>query len=404
MSNQKTTQLTNVTSNEVASGDLIPIVDVSATTSPTGETKHISAGNLGLYLASTISPSYSPYKTSNGVWFDENVSGSSLDTACYSPSQSLSLTDFTLSVRGMFPSSHSVVDSSNRIIFGLGTNPTGSVEVGQSAYIGIAGDDLVGHIQGTAESRTATIPDFFLNYADKTTHITFVSLGDEAYFYINGTRITALIVESVTGSLGTIDTNHVILGQSRATNNVASTILEAQIWNVGLSSSGSLEAFFAGPHKDSTLVASYSPDNLNPEPSQWLDSVGKRHLLLPTSGVVVTSPRKEFSLRFDAATSEYLGNGNARNVLPENYILTSVVVSSSAKPLLTLGSTFDIPVTGSSGTGSFYNNRVAWTSASYGINNLELLPLGLSHADRSLVVSMSGDNVCSFNIQGYVRD
>jgi len=402
MSNQKTTQLTPMTPNEVASGDLIPIVDVSATSSPTGESKHIAAGNLGVYLADIISPSYAPYQVANGLWFDENVSGSSLDTVCYSPNTTIAVTDCSISIRGMFPASQSVVDTSHRVIFGIGTDPLNSAESANSAYIGKSGNDLVGYIHGATYAWQASIPDFFTNYADKSTHVMLVNLSDTPYLYVNGALASTIL--SGSGAVGTISATNVIMGQSRSTNNVAGVIYEGQIWNRALNISGSTELFFGGSRRDSSLISSYIPNTLNPEPSQWLDSVGTNHLLLPTSGMKVTNPRKEFNLRFAVTSSGYLGNGNDRDVLPENYILTNATVSSSAKPLITLGSDITSPVTGSSGTGSFYNNRVAWVSASYGINVLDILSLGAAHEDRKLFVSMSGDNVCSFDLQGYIRN
>jgi hypothetical protein len=401
--NTKTTGLNNILPSEVAAGDMIPFVDVSATTSPTGETKHITAGNLGLYLASVISPSYSPYQTSNGLWFDESVVGNTNNLTCYSPFRSLGTGDFSLSVRGMFASSHSVSDSSHRVIFGVGPSPVTSAQQGNSAYIGIVNSDLVGYMNDGTIAKTATIPNFFNGYWDKTTHITFVNSGGYPYFFINGSAV-ASSVTNPSASLGAISSSYVVMGQSRGTNNVACTIFEAQIWSRALTPSGSLELFFSGPKADSTLLASYIPTNLNPEPSQWLDSRGRYHLLLPVSGALATNPRKEFNLRFFVSSSGYLGNGTARDVLPRNYVLTSAVVSSSAKPLLSLGSSPTAPSTGSSGTGSFFNNRVASVSASYGINTLELLTLGNAHADKTLFVTMSGDNVCSFDFQGYIRD
>lgn len=401
--NEKTTQLNKLLSGDVAPADLIPIVDVSATTSPTGETKNISTRDLAVYLVSTISPSYSPYQTANGLSFDEAIVGNSNQLCAYSPFPSLGTSNFTLSVRAMFPSSHSVSDGSHRVIFGVGSSPSNSAQQSNAAYIGISGSSLIGYINDGSSNKTSVVSDFFSSLWDKTVQITFVVQSRSGSFYINGVPTPSSVI-STGGVTNAISCSYVVMGQSRNTNNIACTIFEAQIWNRALNASGSIEAFFAGTKTDSSLLASYIPMNLNPEPSQWLDVRGKYHLLLPTSGATSTNPFKEFNLRFNASGSGYLGDGSARNVLPVNYVLTSAVVSSSAKPLLSIGSSPTAPITGSSGTGSFYNNRVSQVSASYGINTLELLSLGTAHADRTLYVNMASPTVCSFDFQGYIRD
>lgn len=404
--NQKTTQLNNLLQNNIVFGDLIPIVDVTATSSPTGETKHVQVGNLAIYLSDVISPTYSPYQVSNGLWFDENVVGNSSTTTCYSPFVSLGTAsnaphNFTLSVRASFPSSHSVVTSTPRIIFGVGPSPVNSAAQPNSAYIGQKNNDLIGSFNDPSYTVTATIPNFFINYADKTVHITLVNSSGYPTFYINGVAQPFILTSNVPTSsfLSGISSSYIMMTQGASTNNVACAIYDAQVWYRALNSSASLDAFFSGPKDDSTMLASYVSDNINY--SQWLDAKNSYHLLLPNTGSTIMSPRKEFNLRFFATASGYLGDGTVRPILPQNYVMTSAVVSSSAKPLLSIGSTSATPITGSCGTGSFYNNRVPWTSASYGINELTLLTTGISHPDQTIYVNMASASYCAFDFQGY---
>lgn len=53
MANKKISQLTSLTSASIASDDLFPIVDVSATSTPTGETKKLSVEDLHNYILNT---------------------------------------------------------------------------------------------------------------------------------------------------------------------------------------------------------------------------------------------------------------------------------------------------------------------------------------------------------------
>jgi hypothetical protein len=408
--NQKTTQLNNIFPTQLVVGDLVPIVDVTSTSSPSGETKHVTLGSLGVYLSEIISPIYAPYQTSNGLWFDESFVGNSLHTVCYAPFTSTVaetpyvLGNFTMAVRAMFPSSHSITDPLPRVIFGIGPSPTNSAGQPNSAYIGRINNDLIASISDSSFNTTATIPNFFLSYSDKTTHILFVNSGGAPAIYINGSLYSSFITTTLPGSsvLSGIPGNYVIMGQSRSTNNIACTIYEAQIWNRAMNISGSIEAFFAGPRIDPSLIASYIPSNLNT--IQWLDGADQYHLLIPTSGSVVTNPDKEFSLRFYATSSGYLGDGGVRNVLPLNYMLTDVAVSSIQNPIISIGSSISSSFPGSSITGSYYNNRVSTVKAVYQNNPLSILALGACHVDRTIYVNMIQPATCSIDFEGYIYD
>ena len=77
MSNQKTSHLRRVSGSQLVAGDLIPLVDVSENTSPTGETKAIYAGELAKYIVSggfaeLMLPLHG-YQSANGLAFDQTV-------------------------------------------------------------------------------------------------------------------------------------------------------------------------------------------------------------------------------------------------------------------------------------------------------------------------------------------
>ena len=103
MSNQKTTELRQLTSTEVAPGDWVPIVDVQEFTSPTGETKRITAKDLGEYIVSGGFVNYTVpqhgYQSSNGLSFAPNYAPvDDINMFCYGNASNLG-TDFSLTVR-----------------------------------------------------------------------------------------------------------------------------------------------------------------------------------------------------------------------------------------------------------------------------------------------------------------
>jgi hypothetical protein len=277
--------------------------------------------------------------------------------------------------------------------------------VGQanSAVIGILDDHLYGQITDGVSTDTLYVANFFTNNKNK---VFGVSIGKNTIgdfkLVVNG----GYIISSSGGATYGIANEYLSMGCGRDDSfNIEATIYEAHVFNGLLTDSASAELFYGGSNfGDIQLIASYIPNNLTQSPGQWLDSKGNHHILLSTTGSNSTNPKKDFSLRFYATASSYLGDGYPRDVLPENYVLTSCVVESDYKPLLAIGSTSTPSVTGSSGTGSWYDNRVPFTSASYGVNDMGLLALGVAHPDRTLYVAFSGSEYpCTFSFEGYIR-
>ena len=85
MANQKITDLRRLEAGDIAPGDLIPIVDVSGPdlSSPTGETKAMSAEALTLYVAnSSPNPGAVLGRPVAGLRFDGLASQSAEDRHC----------------------------------------------------------------------------------------------------------------------------------------------------------------------------------------------------------------------------------------------------------------------------------------------------------------------------------
>lgn len=405
MSNQKISELRRLTS--IAAGDLLPIVDVSDTsTAPTGETKKVLAGDLGAWLVNqgivNLAQPYQASQTSNGLHFDEGVSpNGSKETHCYTAFPNLG-NDFTVFIRAFVPSNFSQT-STPRALASFGPSATNMVGQANSAVIGIINDHLYAEIYDGITSDVLYVSNFFTNNQNK---VFGVSIGKntigEFKMNVNG----GYVISSSAGATYGIANEFMSLGCGRNDSfNIECTIYEAHVFNAMLTDSASAQLFYGGSNfSDPNLVASYIPDNLGQAPGQWMDAKGNHHILLSTTGSNATNPKKDFGLRFYVTASGYLGDGVARDVLPENYVLTSCVVASDYKPLLSVGSS-NIPSTsGSSGTGSWYDNRVPFTSASYGVNPLGILALGAAHNDRTLYVEFSGSAYpCTFSFEGYTR-
>ncbi len=150
MANQKTTELRTLTSTQVANGDWIPIVDVSELTSPTGETKKISAADLSEYIvsggfANFVVPQHG-YQSSNGLSFAANVAPlDELNMYCYGPAKNLGV-DFALTVKAFVPSDALLTDTGSRVLFGVGSQVVGMAENGSRAYIGVKSSSLIGYV------------------------------------------------------------------------------------------------------------------------------------------------------------------------------------------------------------------------------------------------------------------
>lgn len=401
MSNQKTTQLQRLFSNEVSPGDRLPIVDVSATTSPTGQTKEITAADLAAYIISSslTSPQFIP--ANNGLLFDGTFAPNG-DENLYAYASAPSLgTDFTLSVRAFVPAS-TTYSTASRAIFGAGQDFTQLIGSTNVAYIGIQNDNLIGVVNDGASEKTIAYPGFFTKFknAPFTATLTKDAAGT-ATLSINGYPYA-----SVFGLSGSLSTSFYSLGCGDATgvSNIPLVVYEAHVHDVALSSTAVRDSFFGGYISDD-VVSSYKVKNLNPIPSQWLDDAGNHHMLLPISGAKVVSPSKDFHLRFYATASGYLGNGTVRDVLPENYVLTDCFLYTAGAPTLSIGSSAATASMGDSGIFSWNNNRVPLVYAPYSRNNLPLLSLGVAHNDRSLYVFFSSSAApCTFSFEGYVSE
>ena len=408
MSNQKTTQLRQLLSTEVQPGDWVPIVDVSENTSPTGETKKISAVELATYIVSggllNISMPYQGWDSANGLAFDDTVPASD-NERCYGTISSLGA-NYTLAVRAYVPSTFST-DAGYRVLFGVGVgNQIADALAAHSAYIGIENNNLIAVVTNGAGSVVVlTYTNFFSLHTERTFNAVMTKdAGGDLSLYINGE-----FWSTVSGASASTSNTNVVMGNGRGAphENVQCTIYEAHIFNSVLSADTIRNMFYRGVDTtDSNLVASYNSNTLNGGPTQWLDCVGSNHLLLPTLGAKATNPGKRFILSFPiSGTSQYLGNGNQRNVLPAKYVITSCLVESAGKPLLSVGTTDALPPVSASGTGSWCNNRVALVSASYGVNPIGLLALGAAHADRSIYVYFSASAApCTFSFDGYIRN
>jgi hypothetical protein len=287
------------------------------------------------------------------------------------------------------------------VLFGVGTSNSSSIDGDNAFYVGIENSDLIGYYHSSGPNAVdVTIPGFFDSYFEKTVHVTLSVDNGSPKIYVNGVFASA-VSSSVTPH--SVNSSFIFMNQSTTSNNIKYVVYDAQVWNKALTDAEARSLFFAGPkNNDNLLIASYVANNLSA--TQWIDVKNKHHLLVPVNGAKPTEPPVEFNVRFFMTSSGYMGDGTSRDVLPEKYVLTSAMVSSSLAPLLSIGSSDTTPISGDSGLGSFNNNRVAWVSASYGINPLDLLTLGIAHPDKTLYVSMSSNIDCLFDFRGYLRD
>jgi len=405
MSNQKITQLRTISIGEVNPGDVIPIVDKSELTSPTGETKHVLINQLVDYVASAslnIGIPHQAFHSPNALFFDESyIPNGDINGYCYGKAPKID-ENFTLAVRGFVPST-STISPYERVVFGVSNSATQAVGQANSAYIAIVNNDLFGYVSDGVNSKMVSFPSFSLYYPDQPFFAAFTKdSGGVCQLYVNGT-----LYATASSGPTSITASYVNMGcgqTSPSSSNLSLGVYEAHIFSSSLSASEIKTLYYGGITKK-TVVASYKPKNLNPGPSQWLDDVGNNHLLIPVSGALATNPGKEFHLRFTATGSSYLGNGTKRNILPENYVLTDAFVYSQGSPLLSIGSSASMSSPGDSGVDSYNNNRVPMVSASYSRNNLPLLELGVAHKDRSLYVFFSSSAVpCTFSFEGYVSE
>ena len=403
MLNKQITHLRRLPYGEIVPGDLIPIVDTSSLLSETGETDYVTVLNLANYLLQNgfldLTGSYQGLQTANGLSFDESTSVIDDNYRCYGTMPALG-NAYSLFVKG-YISSDFTQDYVPRIIFGIGqsTTPVGGTN---ASYIGVVNSDLFVSVPGMSPS--LTYPSFFASSA----RAFYVGLTKDTTglvtLYING-----IAYATGSGTAFPVDTSVVVMGNGRVSaQNIKSVIYEAHVFNEALTPVQVSDLFYRGVDViDDNLISSYNSTTLNAGPTQWLDDVGPNHLSIPVTGALATNPSKRFILSFFTTASGYLGSDpiNGRNVLPDRYVLTSCVLESPGKPLLSIGSNSAPSFPGDNGTGSYWDNRVSFVSASYGVNPLKLLPLGIGHADKTIWVQFSSSiAACAITFDGYIRD
>jgi hypothetical protein len=348
-----------------------------------------------------------PHQTANGLAFDESITPADApyeqeNWRCYTEFPSIG-TEFSLAVRAFVPSSFNAAPT-EKVLIGVGTDLNDITGSAQCAYIGVQSYDLIGFTNDGTNTKLIVFPDYFLDFPNRAfeTIMTRDAAGTLTLF-LNSTAVGTL-----SGPITAITSSYLVLGNGSAYyNNLACTIYEAHVYTASLSEAQVNQIFYGGTKNSGDgLFASYKSINLNPGPTQWLDSVGNHHLLLPITGAYATNPDKEFSLRFHSdGSSSYLGNGTKRDVLPENYVLTDAFVYSTGSPLLSIGSSASVAGPGESAIDSWNNNRVPLTYAQYSRNNLPLIDLGVAHKDRSIYVFYSASAApCTFSFEGYVSE
>ena len=116
-----------------------------------------------------------------------------------------------------------------------------------------------------------------------------------------------------------------------------------------------------------------------------------------------TPPGSRFTLTFRINTSQLLMSGSSSDVLPANYVLTTAVLESSQRPLISIGTSNNTPPVSASITGSWTDNRVYITSCSYDVNYLEVSNYGAVHHQRSIWVQFHNgtDCPCTLSFDGY---
>lgn len=409
MSNQKISQLRRiVSSSQLVLGNIIPLVDVTENTSPTGETKGVYLKDLAEYVISggllDVALPTVPYQTANGLVFDQAIAPDiNLNYRCYAPYSSVG-TEFSIMVRAFIPTDI-ITESYARGIFGVGVDPNNFANGGNSAFIGVEDLDLFACVDdGVNPQRKVVFTNFLASHSNRTFEAILTrDSGGTLYFYVN-----TMLIGTLSGPVTDINNTYIGMGCGDSTlPNISCTVYEAHVFNSVLSQNDVTALFYGGiRNSDPRLVTSYTSQNLNPGPTQWIDSKGEDHLLLPISGAAASNPNKKFSLRFkNSGVSGYLGNGTERDVLPDKYVLTDAFVYSVGSPLLSIGSTSSVAPLGASGIDSCNNNRVPLTSASYSRNNLQLLELGVAHKDRSIYVFYSSSATpCTFSFEGYISE
>jgi hypothetical protein len=407
MSNQKTSRLRRLTSAEFALGDRVPVVDVSEETSPSGETKYTTMADIGTYVASggfvNWALPYQGYQYANGLAFDQSITPASDSQRAFGNIEAVG-SSFSIFVHGYVDSGLDETVVAKRSIFGVG--PTTSPTVGTQnnvAYVGITENHLFALVRNSVGAQAYIQYSNFFTTNTQRSFVAGVTKNDldNVTLYVNG---VAYASSSLTGS---VENTKVVMGNGSNEKNIKCTIYDAHILNRNLSAGEVTNLFYKGiDTTETSLIASYNGNTLNGGPTQWLDAVGSNHILLPTVGAHATNPGKRFILSFPTSgTSQYLGDGTQRDVLPAKYVLTSCIVESDGKPLLSVGSNSATSSVSSSGIGSYDDNRVALVSASYGVNPVGLLALGSAHADRSIYVYFSASAApCTFSFDGYIRN
>ena len=163
MSNQKTSELRRLSIDQLLLGDLIPIVDVSGSTSPSGETKAVTVSDFGQYILSgglaQIAATVYGHQTANGLKFSQEspYPAGDLNLYCYGAIDPLG-NQYSLMVRAFIPNDI-CTEISPRVLFGVGPFPSNVYSGSHAAYIGIEDYELVGGADSGVEPNKVVFPN-----------------------------------------------------------------------------------------------------------------------------------------------------------------------------------------------------------------------------------------------------
>lgn len=407
--NQKTTEFKKLYASNLTNNDLVSIVDVSSTVSPTGENVYTTIGELATSMVSMSYLDYEdvikvPVQIREGLHFDEAYApGADKANTVYGTHNSIVGTNMFIGVRCVLPSPQTSAISSDRIIFGLSDVQTGqATRQAHTVYIGINGTSLVGYASVASTSQLPiTYASFITNHSNSPVFIGLNKHGNVIDLYVGSKKVGTLDIGTSAQVFN--GTPRVIMGNGTTNyTNLNCVIGEAVVINRTVTEAeiASMATGIVSPLTSGT-TALYSGNGISQAPGQWIDFVGNNNLILPTSGVTVINKKSEFQLQFFVSGSGFVANG--QNILPSNYMLTRCVVSSSQAPILSVGTSATLPPVSASVFDSYVNNRVPFTHAKYGINNLPLNSIGAAHPLKTLYVHFSGSAYpCKITFNGVV--
>lgn len=371
----------------VSPNDLVPISDVLDMSAPMGVTKKIAVGSLNEYSAML-----NINKPNNGLMFDALVPGSDINNHCYAEAPSLG-TDYTISARiSISPYPKNKPTTQDKVIVGATDSVINSAGRSNSAYIGVNGIDLVFVIG----SSRIVYPSFLIQFSRCQSTVTLTRSSDgEAVAYVNAIPMNNWPTP-ITSFSGTpiVNNGYYILGGGVSNQpNLDMVVYEASVYGREISPDEAAR-LYTRKNPTTGLRSWYRSRSISDGPTQWLDSVGGSHFLLPLNGSKAMNPDKEFHLRFHSTSSGYLGNGTHRAILPVGYVLNNCFMYSNGSTGLSLGT-----------DANYFADRVAATSTSDVRTSFQLLLGGEAHESRSIYVKYdSFSSPCTFSFDGYITE